>query len=96
MVQDYNRNTEQVTIDSIKTVAVSFLQSSSRLTTKEKAQRIDAIERLTTGELKNVVNNGTSGFLKNEVLVGTTKIARCISARNVVIRDLTQAVNHFV
>jgi hypothetical protein len=89
MVQDYNKNTDKITIESIKDVAIDYLKNSTRLSMKEREQRIHAIEKLTSGELKNVLHNGTSGFLKNEVLVGNTKIARCISARNTVIRDLT-------
>lgn len=42
------------------------------------------------------VNNEVCAFLKKEVLVAETRIARVIAARNTLVRDLTQAVNHYV
>jgi len=68
------------------------------LSAKAKLKRINAIKEL--GDCAAIgmqtLDNGTDGFLKTEVLASDIRVARLISARRELIRDLTQGVNHYV
>lgn len=74
------------------------MRNSKSISQKEaKIRELNLLRHSNSGLLtENILENRTDCFLKAEVLASNTRVARVISARFVEIRDLTQAVNHYV
>lgn len=88
----------RVPMSTLTEIAIGFLENAKNITRKDKDRRIKNIHSLTDCGALGITSllNHSNAFVKNEVLIAETHIPRIISAREELIRDLTEAVNHYV